>query len=98
MPSSDFDAADRLETRAQARASLMLGEWAARLMGLKDVDAYAQVVVRTGAEPGGEEAILRRVSHDLADSGLAVGAAEVAARHAEFLAQARSRPGLTPGP
>ncbi len=82
--------ADSHEARAQARARLMLGQWAAEQMGLKDAAAYAQAVARHGAGSPLEEDVLRKVGHDLSASGLAVGAAEVGARFAEFLAQSRA--------
>ncbi len=69
----------------------MLGQWAADLMGLKDGDAYAQAVARGGAAAPNDEDVLRKVSRDLADSGLSVSLGEVHAKMEEFLALARAR-------
>jgi hypothetical protein len=69
----------------------MLGEWAAGLMGLSNPQAYAAAVSRSQAEQPQDEDVLRKVRHDLADSGLASAAAEVVAKMDEFLAIARAR-------
>lgn len=86
------DAFDRSrEGRASAIRNLMIGRWAASLMGLKDADAYGRAVARPGSELPPEEDVLRKVSRDLADSGLAVSITEVRAKMDEFLAQARAQ-------
>jgi len=64
-----------LEFRATARRNRMLGEWAAGLMGLENVEGYAQAVVRSEIDQPGDEDVLRKVSKDLLGSGLSVGAA-----------------------
>jgi hypothetical protein len=80
-----------LEARAAALRNRMLGEWAGGLMGLANPEAYAAAVSRSQAEQPQDEDVLRKVSHDLADSGLASAAAEVTAKMDEFLAIARAR-------
>jgi hypothetical protein len=77
------------EFRAMARRNRMLGEWAAGLMGLENVQDYAQAVVKSDFEQPGDEDVLRKVSKDLSGSGLAVGEGEVRAKMDEFLAIAR---------
>ena len=79
------------EARAVALRNRMMGEWAAGLMGLESRVAYAQAVGRPGHEPPSDEDVLRKVSQDLAGSGLSVSLSEVRARMDEFLAQARGR-------
>lgn len=79
------------EARASAARNLMLGKWAASLMGLKDAEAYGRAVAKPGNEPPADEDVLRKVSRDLTDSGLAVSITEVRAKMEEFLAQARAR-------
>jgi hypothetical protein len=77
------------EFRAMARRNRMLGEWAAGLMGLENVQDYAQAVVKSDFEQPGDEDVLRKVSKDLSGSGLSVGEGEVRAKMDEFLAIAR---------
>jgi hypothetical protein len=79
------------EDRALAARNLMLGQWAAGRMGLKDGEAYARAVAKPGHEPPTDEDVLRKVSRDLADSGLAISLGDVHAKMEEFLAQARAQ-------
>ncbi len=77
------------EFRAAARRNRMLGEWAGRLMGLTNIEAYAKAVVRSDITQPGDEDVLRKVSKDLSGAGLAVNEGEVRAKMDEFLAVAR---------
>jgi hypothetical protein len=77
------------EDEVRAWRNLMIGEWAAGMMGLADVQAYARAVARPDTPPADED-VARKVSRDLADSGLAGAAAEVPGKMEEFLAQARA--------
>jgi hypothetical protein len=86
-----------LEARAAALRNHMLGEWAARQMGLANAEAYAAAVSRSQAEQPQDEDVRRKVSHDLIDSGLASAAAEVPAKMDEFLAMARARVSMEDG-
>ena len=79
------------ELRATARRNRMLGEWAARLMGLQNVDDYARAVVKSEIDQPSEEDVLRKVSQDLSGSGLSVPLSEVRAKMDEFLAIARGQ-------
>jgi hypothetical protein len=80
-----------LEFRAASRRNRMLGEWAGRLMGLESVDDYAQAVLKSHFEQPGDDDVLRKVSKDLAASGLSVSEVEVRAKMDEFLAVARGQ-------
>jgi hypothetical protein len=80
-----------LEFRATSRRNRMLGEWAARLMGLENVDDYAQAVLKSHFEHPAEDDVLRKVSQDLEGAGLAVRESEVRAKMDEFLAIARGQ-------
>jgi hypothetical protein len=82
-----------LEARVRSRRNLMIGEWAAGLMGLEDVKAYARAVARSDADSPLDEDIVRKVSRDLADSGLTVSVGEVRTRMEDFLAMARAQIG-----
>ena len=79
------------EFRAAARRNRMLGEWAARRMGLENVDDYARAVVKSDIDQPGDDDVLRKVSQDLAGSGLSVPLGEIRAKMDEFLAIARGQ-------
>jgi hypothetical protein len=79
-----------LEFRATSRRNRLLGEWAGRLMGLEN-DDYAKAVLKSHFEQPGDEDVLRKVSKDLAGSGLAVSEDEVRAKMDEFMAVARDQ-------
>jgi hypothetical protein len=53
--------------RVIARRNRLLGEWAARLMGLseEETSAYAKEVVRADFEEAGDEDVIRKVLGDL---------------------------------
>jgi hypothetical protein len=69
----------------------MIGEWAARLMGLENVDDYARAVVKSEIDLPSDEDVLRKVSQDLSGSGLSVPLSEVRSKMDEFLAVARDQ-------
>jgi hypothetical protein len=79
------------EFRAVARRNRMLGEWAAHRMGLENVEDYARAVVKSDIDQPGDEDVLRKVSQDLAGSGLSVPLSEIRAKMDEFLAIARGQ-------
>ena len=88
---SKFARDSDLEFRAGARRNRLLGEWAAGLMGLENVDDYARAVVKSDFEQPGDEDVLRKVYKDLAGSGLATSESEVRMKMQELLAQARQQ-------
>jgi hypothetical protein len=53
--------------RIIARRNRLLGEWAARLMGLSEAetDAYAKEVIRADFEEAGDEDVIRKLLGDL---------------------------------
>ncbi|MEO8927122.1 MAG: DUF1476 domain-containing protein [Caulobacteraceae bacterium] len=79
------------EFRAAARRNRLLGEWAAGLMGLENVDDYARAVVKADFEQPGDEDVLRKITQDLSGSGVTVREGEVRAKMDEFLAIARGQ-------
>jgi hypothetical protein len=84
------------EFLAKARRNRMLGEWAARRMGLRNVEDYVKAIVRTDLHRHGDEHVLRKVTQDLAGSGLSVSEGMVRAKMDEFLAIARGE--ISTGP
>ncbi len=86
-----FASDQELEFRAQSRGNRMLGEWAAKKMGLENVEDYVRAVVRSELGTGGEEDVVRKVIQDFAGAGVHVREAEVRSKADEFLAVAREQ-------
>ena len=63
---------EEMQFRIIARRNRLLGEWAARQMGLSDVEteAYAKDVVRADFEEAGDEDVIRKVMGDLTSAGV----------------------------
>lgn len=63
---------EEMQFRVIARRNRLLGEWAARLMGLSEAetDAYAKDVVRADFEEAGDEDVIRKVLGDLTAAGV----------------------------
>ena len=61
-----------MQFRVTARRNRLLGEWAARLMGLSQVEteAYAKDVVRADFESAGDEDVIRKLLGDLTSAGV----------------------------
>jgi hypothetical protein len=79
---------EEMQFRIIARRNRLLGEWAARLMGLTEAeaDAYAKDVIRADFEEAGDEDVIRKVLGDLTAAGRCDEA-----RIREALAHKRSR-------
>src|SRR3954469_24537857 len=63
---------EEMQFRVIARRNRLLGEWAARRMGLTEAeaDAYAKDVVRSDFEEAGEHDVIRKVLGDLTAAGI----------------------------
>jgi hypothetical protein len=61
-----------VQFRIIARRNRLLGEWAARLMGLSEEEtaSYAKDVVRADFEEAGDEDVIRKVLGDLTSAGV----------------------------
>jgi hypothetical protein len=61
-----------MQFRIVARRNRLLGHWAARLMGLTEVEAesYAKDVVRADFEEAGDEDVIRKILGDLTSAGV----------------------------
>ena len=61
-----------MQFRIIARRNRLLGEWAARLMGLTEAEAesYAKDVIRSDFEEAGEQDVIRKVLGDLTAAGV----------------------------
>jgi hypothetical protein len=64
--------AEEMQFRITARRNRLLGEWAARQMGLSDAEteSYAKDVVRSDFEEAGEQDVIRKVLGDLTAAGV----------------------------
>jgi hypothetical protein len=70
---------EEMQFRVIARRNRLLGEWAAKLMGLTEAeaDAYAKDVVRADFEGGGEDDVMRKLLGDLTSAGVNVDEARI---------------------
>jgi hypothetical protein len=70
---------EELRFRVIARRNRLLGQWAAKLMGLSDAeaDAYAKDVIRADFEEAGDEDVIRKVLGDLTGAGVDCDEAQV---------------------
>ena len=70
---------EEMQFRVIARRNRLLGQWAARLMGLTEVEAesYAKDVVRADFEEAGDEDVIRKLLGDLTSAGIDVDEARI---------------------
>jgi hypothetical protein len=63
---------EEMQFRVLARRNRLLGEWAARQMGLTEAEAeaYAKDVIRSDFEEAGEHDVIRKVLGDLTAAGV----------------------------
>lgn len=77
--------------KINARRNKLLGQWAAEKLGLSGdaAAAYATDVVKSDFEEAGDDDVLRKVSKDFADKGIAVTDADIRAEMTTLLEVAR---------
>ena len=63
---------EEMKFRIIARRNRLLGEWAARQMGLSEAEteSYAKDVVRADFEEAGDEDVIRKLVGDLTSAGV----------------------------
>jgi hypothetical protein len=63
---------EEMKFRIAARRNRLLGEWAARQMGLSEAEteSYAKDVVRADFEEAGDQDVIRKVLGDLTTAGI----------------------------
>ena len=63
---------EEMQFRIIARRNRLLGEWAARKMGLNDAEteSYAKDVIRSDFEEAGEHDVIRKLLGDLIAAGV----------------------------
>src|SRR4051812_20146218 len=71
---SKFAHDEEMKFRITARRNRLLGQWAARQMGLTDAEAesYAKDVIRSDFEEAGDHDVVRKVLGDLTAAGVEV--------------------------
>ena len=71
---------EEMRFRIVARRNRLLGEWAARKMGLSEAEteSYAKDVVRSDFEKAGEHDVIRKVLGDLTAAGVDIDEDKVA--------------------
>jgi hypothetical protein len=71
---SKFAHDEEMKFRITARRNRLLGEWAARQMGLSqaETESYAKDVVRSDFEEAGEDDVVRKVLGDLTAAGVEI--------------------------
>jgi hypothetical protein len=81
-----------LKFKAEARRNKMIGEWAAAKLGMagSEVEDYVKAVRRADFEEAGDEDVVRKISKDFAEKGVAVTDEEIRNQLSEYLAQAVS--------
>ena len=82
---------EEMQFRVTARRNRLLGEWAARLMGLTDVEAeaYAKDVVRADFENAGDEDVIRKLLGDLTSARVEIDEAAIREAMGHRLVEAR---------
>ena len=84
-PESEFPRDQEMQFRIVARRNRLLGQWAAKKMGLgeAEADAYARDVIRADFEEAGDEDVIRKVLADMVAAGVEVdeGAIRQALEH-----------------
>ena len=70
---------EEMQFRVTARRNRLLGEWAARLMGLDQAEAesYAKDVIRADFEEAGDEDVVRKLLGDLTSAGVECDEAKI---------------------
>ena len=76
---SKFAHDEEMNFRITARRNRLLGEWAARQMGLSEAEgaSYAKDVVRSDFEEAGDHDVVRKVLGDLTAAGIEIDQASV---------------------
>ena len=76
---SKFAHDEQMNFRIVARRNRLVGEWAARQMGLSEEEtaSYAKDVVRADFEEAGDDDVVRKVLGDLTGAGVDIDEAQI---------------------
>jgi len=77
--------------RITARRNRLIGEWAAKLMGLNaaETDAYAKAVVQADFEESGDDDIVRKLLGDLISANVEIDESRIRGALEDKLIEAR---------
>jgi hypothetical protein len=80
-----------MQFKIVARRNRLLGQWAANLMGLTEVEAeaYAKDVIRSDFEEAGDEDVVRKILGDLTSAGVECDEAQIREAMAHKTVEAR---------
>lgn len=76
---SKFAHDEQMNFRIVARRNRLVGEWAARKMGLSEEEtaSYAKDVVRADFEEAGDDDVIRKLVGDLTSAGVEIDEAQI---------------------
>ena len=76
---SQYARDQEMQFKIVARRNRLLGQWAAKKMGLNEAeaDAYARDVIRADFEEAGDEDVVRKLLGDLTSAGVEVDEASI---------------------
>lgn len=76
---SQYARDQEMQFKIVARRNRLLGQWAAKKMGLTEAesDAYARDVIRADFEEAGDEDVIRKLLGDLTSAGVEVSEADI---------------------
>lgn len=79
--------------KAEVRRNKLLGQWAAEKLGMTGdaAAAYAKEVVAADFEEAGDTDVLRKVTADFAQKGVAISEGEVRVKMTELMAEAAAQ-------
>lgn len=82
---------EEMQFRIVARRNRLVGEWAARKMGLSEEEmaGYAKDVVRADFESAGDDDVIRKILGDLTSAGVDVDEAQIREALGHKLVEAR---------
>ena len=71
---SQYARDQEMQFKIVARRNRLLGQWAAKKMGLTEAeaDAYARDVIRADFEEGGDDDVIRKLLGDLTSAGVEI--------------------------
>ena len=76
---SQYARDQEMQFKVVARRNRLLGQWAAKKMGLTEAeaDAYARDVIRADFEEAGDEDVIRKLLGDLTSAGVEIDESEI---------------------
>jgi len=88
---SKFAHDEQMNFRIVARRNRLVGEWAARKMGLSEEEtaSYAKDVVRADFEEAGDDDVVRKLIGDLTSAGVDIDEAQIREALAHKLVEAK---------